>query len=135
MEGELKKAGMSESQIEEAINQERLQMISAVKAGTLRFESELDRKGTHELVIDKENDMKKFRLATNIDESTHVIGEAYNFELQAKKQQDAKMDRAHQDLRRLEEADKMAKAEAKRIKKQMKAKEKAEAKKAKAEAK
>merc|ERR1712187_57324 len=54
LEDELRDAGMKDEEIEENISRERAQMMKAVQDGSLRYDSELEKKDTHQLALDKE---------------------------------------------------------------------------------
>merc|ERR1712151_831534 len=63
LEDELKAAGMGDKEIQENLARERREMLRAVEEGTLRYESELEKKDSHQLALDKEKEMEKFERA------------------------------------------------------------------------
>merc|ERR1719262_150165 len=138
LEDELRAAGMADAEIESTISNERRNMMAAVNEGTLRYDSELAKKDTHQLALEKEKELAKFEKAVRIDRSTHVHGQAFDQELQHEMKLQRMQARAEQEQKRLVAAQEAEKAQQKAEKlreKAEKAKKKAEAKLAKLKAK
>merc|ERR1712072_351717 len=113
------------------IDHERQNMLTAVSEGSLRYDSELEKKDTHALALEKEKELAKFEKAVRIDKSTHVHGQAFDQELQEKLKLDRMQARAEQEQKRLiaaQEAEKAQKKAEKLRAKADKAKQKAEKK-------
>merc|ERR1712228_1002874 len=109
----------------------RQQMTRAVEDGALRYESELEKKDSHQLALEKEREMEKFEKAFDINKGAHVTGQAFDQELQATMRLERMQARAEQEKERLVAAKKAEKAQKKAEKlrlKAEKAKKKAEAK-------
>jgi len=104
LEEELRTAGMGEDEIEKNIEREREQMMRAVNEGSLRYASDLDKKDTHALALEKEKQMKKFESAFSIDTSAHVSGKAFDQELQAQEKVERMQQRAELEQQRLKAA-------------------------------
>merc|ERR1712110_1049426 len=98
-------------EIEEHIGRERVQMIQAVEEGSLRYDSELDKKDSHQLALEKERELARFEKALRIDRSSHVDGQAFNQEIQAKLKIDRMQQRAEQEQAKLIAAKKAEKAQ------------------------
>merc|ERR1712187_146701 len=88
-------------------------MIKAVEEGSLHYESELEKRDSHQLAVDKEKEMAKFEKALGINRSTHAIGAAFDQELQASLKVERMEQRAQQEAARLEASKKAEKAQAK----------------------
>merc|ERR1712014_241541 len=128
LEDELREAGMSEKEIQESLTQERKQMMKAVEEGSLRYDTQLDKKDSHQLAIEKEKELARFEKALQIDRK-HVTGQAFDQELQANLRVERMQARAQQEQERM-----MAERRAeKETKKAQKLREKAEKAKKKAE--
>merc|ERR1712060_569280 len=128
---ELKEAGMGEKEIEENVQRERQQMMSAVEEGTLRYDSELDKKTSHELALEKDKEMQRFEKALSINRDGHKTGEAFDQELQEKLKLERIQQRAEPEQQKLVAAKKAEKArqKAEKLRKKAdKAKKKAEKK-------
>lgn len=100
LEDELKAAGMADAEIESTISNERRNMMAAVSEGTLRYDSELAKKDTHQLALEKEKELAKFEKAVRIDRSTHVHGQAFDQELQHEMKLQRMQARAEQEQKR-----------------------------------
>merc|ERR1712066_938502 len=138
LEDELKAAGMTEAEIQENLDRERRQMIKAVEEGALHYDTELEKKDSHQLALDKAKEMEKFEKALGINKNNHSIGAAFDQELQASLKLERMEQRAQQEQARLEASKKAEKAQQKAEKlraKAEKAKKKAEEKLAKLKAK
>jgi len=131
LEDELRESGMPDDQIQTNIQRERMQMMRAVEAGSLRYDTDLEKKDSHQLALDKAKELEKFGQALRIDRGSHVTGQAFDQELQANMRLERMQARAEQEKQRLESARKAEKAQ----KKADKLREKAEKAKKKAEAK
>merc|ERR1711881_453980 len=107
------------------------QMIKAVEEGSLRYDTELEKKDSHQLALEKERELARFEKALRIDRSSHVDGQAFDQEAQAKMKIERMQKRAEQEQAKLIAAQKAEKAQ----KKAEKLREKAEKAKKKAEAK
>mmetsp|Transcript_91511 Transcript_91511/g.232828 ORF Transcript_91511/g.232828 Transcript_91511/m.232828 type:complete len:270 (+) Transcript_91511:99-908(+) len=128
---ELETAGMQEEEIEKNLDRERNQMLSAVEDGSLRYDSELEKKDSHALALDKEREMARFEKALGINKGGHVAGAAFDQDLQANQKLERMQQRAEQDKQRLLAGKRAEKAQEKAQKiraKAEKAKKKAEAK-------
>merc|ERR1712151_391878 len=121
--------GMQDKEIEEHIAREREQMIQAVTEGSLKYESEIDKKDSHQLALEKERQMARFEKALRIDRNSHVDGQAFDQDMQAKLKIERMQQRAEQEQAKLIAAQKAEKAQ----KKAEKLREKAEKAKQKAE--
>merc|ERR1712039_380625 len=131
LEEELEVAGMRKAEIQTTLEREPEQMMRAVDEGALRYDSELEKKTSHQLALEKEKEMEKFERAVGINKTDHVTGQAFDQELQAKMRVERMQARAEQEKQRLEAAKKAEKAQKKAEKlraKAEKAKKKAEAK-------
>ena len=53
-------------------------MLSAVTDGALRYDSEIGRRSSHQLALEKEKELDKFQKALQIDRSAHVHGQAFD---------------------------------------------------------
>merc|ERR1712190_385268 len=129
LEDELRSAGMGQAEIEENLARERAQMIRAVEQGALHYETELAKKDSHQLALDKQKEMAKFEKALGINAATHSIGAAFDQDLQATLKLERMEQRAQQEAARLEASKKAEKAQQKAEKlreKAEKAKKKAE---------
>merc|ERR1712060_784941 len=113
LEDELQAAGMKEEEIQQNIERERKNMIKAVEDGSLRYESELDKKDSHQLALEKERELARFEKALQIDKSSHIAGQAFDQELQASMKLDRMAARAEQEKQRLLAAKKAEKAQKK----------------------
>merc|ERR1711879_635893 len=111
--GELKAAGMTEGEVQTTIERERKQMLKAVEDGALRYDSELEKKDSHRLALEKEKQMEKFESALQISKTNHVTGQAFDQELQAKMRVERMQARAEQEQQRLVAAKKAEKAQRK----------------------
>merc|ERR1712137_1307437 len=111
------------------MGREREQMIQAVTEGSLKYESEIDKKDSHQLALEKERQMARFEKALRIDRNSHVDGQAFDQDMQAKLKIDRMQQRAEQEQAKLIAAQKAEKAQ----KKAEKLREKAEKAKQKAE--
>merc|ERR1711879_260899 len=103
----------------------------AVEDGYLHYETEMEKKDSHQLALDKQRELDKFEMALGIDRGAHVHGQAFDQELQATLKVERMEQRAQQEKARLEAAKKAEKARRKAEKlraKAEKAKKKAEAK-------
>merc|ERR1712228_128406 len=112
--------------------------MRAVEEGSLRYESELDKKTSHELALEKEKELERFENAFSVNRSGHKVGEAFDQELQEKLKLERIQQRAELEQRKLvaaKKAEKARKKAEKLRKKADKAKKKAEAKLAKLKAK
>merc|ERR1712187_413407 len=105
------------------------QMMRAVEDGSLRYDSELEKKDSHQLAVEKERELARFEKALRIDKGGHVMGAAFDQELQEKLKVERMQQRAEQEQAKLEAAKKAEKAQ----KKAEKLREKAEKAKKKAE--
>merc|ERR1711972_851676 len=112
LEDELRTAGMGQAEIEENLARERAQMIRAVEQGALHYETELAKKDSHQLALDKQKEMAKFEKALGINAATHSIGAAFDQELQAQLKLERMEQRAQQEAARLEAAKKAEKGKA-----------------------
>merc|ERR1712139_727734 len=92
-------------------------------------ESEIDKKDSHQLALEKERELARFEKALRIDRNSHVDGQAFDQEMQAKLKIDRMKQRAEQEQAKLIAAQKAEKAQ----KKAEKLREKAEKAKKKAE--
>merc|ERR1712217_333353 len=113
------------------IDRERMQMMRAVEDGVLRYDSELEKKDSHQLALEKERELARFEKALHIDKNAHVSGQAFDQELQASMKLERMAARAEQEKQRLLAAKKAEKAQKKAEKlraKAEKAKKKAEEK-------
>merc|ERR1712039_791468 len=113
------------------MGRERAQMLRAVEDGSLRYDSELEKKDSHQLALEKERELARFEKALMIDKRGHVTGQAFDQELQASMKLERMAARAEQEKQRLLAAKKAEKAQKKAEKlraKAEKAKKKAEAK-------
>merc|ERR1711979_53829 len=99
--------------IQHNINNERIQMQKAVVDGSLRFASDLDKKDTHQLAIEKEREIAAFEKALKIDKSSHEHGAAFDQELQAQKKLERMQLKAEQEQAKLEAGKKAEKAQKK----------------------
>merc|ERR1712050_290743 len=113
LEDELRTAGMPDKEIEEHIAREREQMLKAVEEGSLRYDTELEKKDSHQLALDKERELERFEKALHIDKSSHVTGQAFDQELQATMRVERMQARAEQQKQRLLAAKKAEKAQKK----------------------
>merc|ERR1711977_498822 len=104
-------------------------MGKAVQEGSLRYDSELEKKDSHQLALEKERELARFEKALRIDRNTHVDGQAFDQETQAKLKIERMQQRAEQEQAKLIAAQKAEKAQ----KKAEKLREKAEKAKQKAE--
>merc|ERR1712048_542337 len=129
LEDELRTAGMGDKEIQENLSRERDQMMRAVQDGSLRYDSELEKKDSHQLAVEKERELARFEKALRIDKGAHVMGQAFDQDLQEKLKLDRMAERAEQEQAKLEAAKKAEKAQ----KKAEKLREKAEKAKKKAE--
>lgn len=93
LEDELRKAGMGEEEIEKNVMHERRQMLAALDTGHLKYDSELDKKDSHQLALDKEKQLMQFENALRIDKD-HVHGKAFDQELQAQERMERMQQRA-----------------------------------------
>merc|ERR1712060_693472 len=137
-EDELKAAGMNDAEIQENLDRERKQMMKAVEEGALHYDTQLEKKDSHQLALDKAKEMEKFERALGINKNAHSIGAAFDQELQASLKLERMEQRAQQEQARAEASKKAEKAQQKAEKlraKAEKAKKKAEAKLAKLKAK
>merc|ERR1712060_527247 len=91
----------------------RAQMMRAVDDGALRYDSELEKKTSHQLALEKEKEMERFEKALQINKTDHVTGQAFDQELQAKMRVERMQHRAEQEKQRLEAAKKAEKAQKK----------------------
>mmetsp|Transcript_71254 Transcript_71254/g.188039 ORF Transcript_71254/g.188039 Transcript_71254/m.188039 type:complete len:483 (+) Transcript_71254:118-1566(+) len=98
---ELETAGMQEEEIEKNLDRERNQMLSAVEDGSLRYDSELEKKDSHALALDKEREMARFEKALGINKGGHVAGAAFDQDLQANMKLERMQQRAEQEKQRL----------------------------------
>mmetsp|Transcript_68043 Transcript_68043/g.148303 ORF Transcript_68043/g.148303 Transcript_68043/m.148303 type:complete len:336 (-) Transcript_68043:161-1168(-) len=131
LEDELRETGAGDDEIEELVNRERKSMLSAVEDGSLRYDSELEKKDSHALALEKEKEMARFEKAFNINKEAHVPGAVFDQDLQAKEKIERMQQRAEQERLKLLAAKKAEKAEAKAEKlrkKAEKAKKKADKK-------
>merc|ERR1712228_781451 len=122
---------MGTAEIQENLDRERKQMIKAVEEGALHYDTELEKKDSHQLALDKEKEMEKFERALGINKNSHTIGQAFDQELQANLKLERMEHGAQQEQARLEAAKKAEKAQQKAEKlraKAEKAKKKAEEK-------
>merc|ERR1711953_1344935 len=101
LEDELKAAGMPEAEIKSTLDKERLAMLAAVDEGSLRYDSELKKKDTNQLALEKEKELEKFEKALRIDKGSHVHGQAFDQELQQKLKLERMQARAEQEQKRL----------------------------------
>merc|ERR1711957_386314 len=131
MGDELKAAGMTEAEIQENLTRERKQMIQAVEDGALTYDTDLGKRDSHKLALDKEKEMKKFESALGINKGSHAVGAAFDQDLQATLKLERMEQRAQQEAARLDASKKAEKAQ----QKAEKLREKAESAKKKAEAK
>merc|ERR1712039_278158 len=83
LEDELREAGMNDEEIEENLDKERKQMMRAVEDGSLRYDSELEKRDTHQLAQEKEREMARFEKALGIRKDGHSVGQAFDQDLQA----------------------------------------------------
>merc|ERR1712203_560086 len=113
LEDELKAAGMSEKEIQENLDRERKEMLRAVEEGTLHYDTDLEKRDSHQLALDKEKEMAKFEKALGINKNAHMIGAAFDVDLQAKLKVERMEQRAQQEAARLEAAKKAEKAQKK----------------------
>merc|ERR1712151_1024635 len=124
--------------IQENIERERKQMMQAVEDGALTYDTDLGKRDSHKLALDKEREMKKFEAALGISTNGRQVGAAFDQDLQATLKLERMEQRAQQEAARLEASKKAEKAQQKAEKlreKAEKAKQKAEAKLAKLKAK
>lgn len=131
LEDELLAAGMPESEVQAAIDRERKHMLRAVDEGALKYDSELEKKDSHQLALEKEKEMMKFERAVGIDTRSRVVGAAFDQELQAQQKLERIQQKAADEQARVEAAKKAEKAQEKAEKlrkKAEKAKKKAEKK-------
>merc|ERR1711920_971458 len=107
--------------------------MSAVEEGTLRYDSELDKKTSHELALEKDREMQRFEKALSINRDGHKTGEAFDQELQEKLKLERIQQRAELEQQKLvaekKAEKKLEKLKAKQEKKKMKAEKKAAKKK------
>merc|ERR1712048_1034784 len=129
LEDELRTAGMGDKEIEENLSREREQMMRAVEDGSLRYDSQLEKKDSHQMAVEKERELARFEKALRIEKGSHVMGQAFDQDLQEKLKLDRMAQRAEQEQAKLEAAKKAEKAQ----KKAEKLREKAEKAKKKAE--
>merc|ERR1712061_95604 len=101
LEDELRKAGMGDEEIQRNLDRERQQMIRAVEEGTLRYDTELEKKDSHQLALDKERELERFEKALQIDKKAHVAGQAFDQELQATMRVERMQARAEQQKQKL----------------------------------
>merc|ERR1740121_1284804 len=85
-------------------------MMSAVEEGTLRYDSELDKKTSHELALEKDKEMQRFEKALSINRDGHKTGEAFDQELQEKLKLERIQQRAELEQQKLVAAKKAEKA-------------------------
>merc|ERR1711974_530546 len=104
--------GMNDEEIEENLSRERSQMMKAVEDGSLRYDSELEKKDSHQPALEKEREMARFEKALNINKSGHSVGQAFDQDLQAQMKLERMQARAEQE-RRLLAAKKAEKAQKK----------------------
>mmetsp|Transcript_581 Transcript_581/g.687 ORF Transcript_581/g.687 Transcript_581/m.687 type:complete len:216 (-) Transcript_581:4-651(-) len=121
LEEELRKAGMPEREIQESLADERKQMLVAVEKGSLRYESSIEKKDTHQLAKEKEEEMQKIEKALGISRNAVSNGQCFDQELQAKLRLERMQVRAEQEQARLLAAKKAEKAQQKAEKMRAKA--------------
>jgi len=111
LEDELTEAGMPEAEVQAAIERERKHMLKAVETGSLRYDSELEKKDSHHQAMEKEKELYKFEKAVGIDTRSRVVGQAFDQELQAQLKLERMQQKAEQEQMRLEAQKKAEKAQ------------------------
>merc|ERR1711953_715800 len=104
---------MGDKEIEENLGREREQMMRAVEDGSLRYDSQLEKKDSHQMAVEKERELARFEKALRIDKGGHVMGQAFDQELQEKLKVERMQQRAEQEQLKLEAAKKAEKAQRK----------------------
>merc|ERR1712187_620903 len=110
LEDELRTAGMGDKEIQENVTREREQMMRAVQDGSLRYDSQLEKKDSHQMAVEKERELARFEKALRIDKGTHKMGEAFDQDLQEKLKLDRMQQRAEHEHAKFDAAKKADKA-------------------------